>query len=129
MHGDVFRQPERLMVLSSFLGTGSQLVILSAVVILYAMLGDLYAERATILTATIFLYALTSAVAGYTSARYYAHYGGKNHGRDEDDRHLKGRYGYCREKLGQEHSSYCRCVAGFYCMHWWLHQHHRHILL
>lgn len=70
------------MVLSSFLGTGSQLVILSAVVILYAMLGDLYAERATILTATIFLYALTSAVAGYTSARYYAHYGGKNNEMD-----------------------------------------------
>ncbi|KAI8333110.1 hypothetical protein BC941DRAFT_435122 [Chlamydoabsidia padenii] len=78
VYGDVFRQPDRLMLLSSFLGTGSQLVILAAVVIMYAMLGDLYAERATILTATIFLYALTSAVAGYTSARYYAHYGGKN---------------------------------------------------
>ncbi|CAO3588445.1 unnamed protein product [Absidia cylindrospora] len=77
VHGDVFRPPDRLMVLAAFLGTGYQLVLLAAVVILYAMVGDLYAERATILTATIFLYALTSAVAGYTSARYYAHYGGK----------------------------------------------------
>ncbi|KAI8086354.1 uncharacterized protein BX664DRAFT_359893 [Halteromyces radiatus] len=78
VHGDVFRQPDRLMLLSAFMGTGNQLVILSAVVIIYAMLGDLYVERATILTATIFLYALTSAVAGYTSARYYTHYGGKD---------------------------------------------------
>jgi transmembrane 9 superfamily protein 3 len=77
VHGDVFRQPPRLMVMSALMGTGSQLVLLSGVVILFTILGDLYAERATILTATIFLYALTSFVAGYTSARYYAHYGGK----------------------------------------------------
>ncbi|KAI7901106.1 uncharacterized protein BX663DRAFT_457194 [Cokeromyces recurvatus] len=78
VHGDVFRQPPRLMLMSALMGTGSQLVILAAVVILYTILGDLYAERATILTATIFLYALTSFVAGYTSARYYARYGGKD---------------------------------------------------
>lgn len=78
VHGDVFRQPPRLMLMSALLGTGSQLIILAAVVILYTIIGDLYAERATILTATIFLYALTSGVAGYTSARYYANYGGKD---------------------------------------------------
>ncbi|KAI8881538.1 hypothetical protein K501DRAFT_222737 [Backusella circina FSU 941] len=78
VHGDVFRQPPRLMVMSALMGTGSQLVLLSGVVILYTILGDLYAERATILTATIFLYALTSFVAGYSSARYYARYGGKD---------------------------------------------------
>ncbi|KAI8328676.1 hypothetical protein BD560DRAFT_451683 [Blakeslea trispora] len=78
VHGDVFRQPPRLMMMSALMGTGSQLVILAGVVILYTILGDLYAERATILTATIFLYALTSFVAGYTSARYYVRYGGKD---------------------------------------------------
>lgn len=78
VHGDVFRQPPRLMIMSALMGTGSQLVILSGVLILYTILGDLYAERATILTATIFLYALTSFVAGYSSARYYARYGGKD---------------------------------------------------
>ncbi|ORX47505.1 hypothetical protein DM01DRAFT_1339135 [Hesseltinella vesiculosa] len=77
VHGDVFRRPDFLMVLSALLGSGSQLVILAGVVILYTMLGDLYVERATILTATIFLYALTSAVSGYTSARFYVYYGGK----------------------------------------------------
>ncbi|ORY90520.1 hypothetical protein BCR43DRAFT_567041 [Syncephalastrum racemosum] len=77
VHGDVFRQPPRLMIMSALMGTGSQLVILAGVVILYTIVGDLYAERATILTATIFLYALTSGIAGYTSARYYARYGGK----------------------------------------------------
>ncbi|KAI8330931.1 Endomembrane protein 70-domain-containing protein [Blakeslea trispora] len=54
VHGDVFRQPPRLMMMSALMGTGSQLVILAGVVILYTILGDLYAERATILTATIF---------------------------------------------------------------------------
>ncbi|KAF7722163.1 Transmembrane 9 super member 3 [Apophysomyces ossiformis] len=78
VHADVFRQPPRLMLLSAFMGTGSQLVILAAVVILYTIMGDLYAERATILTATVFLYALTSAISGYTSAKYYAHYNGKD---------------------------------------------------
>ncbi|KAJ2959174.1 hypothetical protein NQZ79_g5307 [Umbelopsis isabellina] len=78
LHGDVFRQPPKLMLLSSLIGIGNQLIILSAVVILYTMVGDLYVERATILTATIFLYALTSGVAGYTSASYYAKYGGQD---------------------------------------------------
>lgn len=78
LHGDVFRQPPKLMLLSSLIGVGNQLIILSAVVILYTIVGDLYVERATILTATIFLYALTSGVAGYTSASYYAKYGGKD---------------------------------------------------
>ncbi|KAI8579681.1 hypothetical protein K450DRAFT_241002 [Umbelopsis ramanniana AG] len=78
LHGDVFRQPPKLMLLSSLIGVGNQLMILSAVVILYTIVGDLYVERATILTATIFLYALTSGVAGYTSASYYAKNGGKD---------------------------------------------------
>ncbi|CAO3647151.1 unnamed protein product [Cunninghamella echinulata] len=78
VHGDVFRQPNRLMLLSACLGTGSQLVILAAVIIVYTILGDLYVERATILTATIFIYALTSGISGYTSARYYIYHGGKD---------------------------------------------------
>lgn len=64
------------MLLSACLGTGCQLVILAAVVIIYTILGDLYVERATILTATIFIYALTSGISGYTSARYYIYHGG-----------------------------------------------------
>ncbi|KAI8059892.1 hypothetical protein BC940DRAFT_247236 [Gongronella butleri] len=78
VHADVFRRPDQLMLLSSCLGSGAQLTILAAVVIIFTMLGDLYVERATILTATIFLYAVTSAVSGYTSARYYSYYGGKD---------------------------------------------------
>ncbi|KAI8982524.1 hypothetical protein BDB01DRAFT_792935 [Pilobolus umbonatus] len=78
VHSDVFRQPPRLMLLSSLMGTGSQLVILTGVVILYSIIGDLYVERATILTTTIFLYAIISFAAGYTSSRYYSFYGGKD---------------------------------------------------
>ncbi|KAL1923231.1 uncharacterized protein VTP21DRAFT_9607 [Calcarisporiella thermophila] len=78
VHGDVFRAPPRLMLFSAIYGTGHQLTILAFAVILYTILGDLYLERATILTATIFLYALTSAFAGYTSASTYARYGGRD---------------------------------------------------
>src|SRR4051812_15356749 len=66
------------MFFSALIGTGHQLAVLTAVVIFYTIVGDLYAERATILTATIFLYALTSGLAGYSSASYYTKYGGKD---------------------------------------------------
>ncbi|OZJ05864.1 hypothetical protein BZG36_00936 [Bifiguratus adelaidae] len=78
VHGDVFRSPPQLMAFSALVGTGNQLVVLVFFVILYTIIGDSYAERATILTATIFLYALTSGLAGYRSASIYAQYGGKD---------------------------------------------------
>ena len=66
------------MLFSAILGTGNQLAILTLIIILYTIVGDLYAERATMLTATIFLYALTCGVAGYKSASCYARYGGRD---------------------------------------------------
>ncbi|KND02258.1 uncharacterized protein SPPG_02737 [Spizellomyces punctatus DAOM BR117] len=78
VHGDVFRAPTRLALLSAFIGTGVQLCVLSICVILYTILGDLYLERATMLTATIFIYALTSMLSGYSSGSFYNKYGGKN---------------------------------------------------
>ncbi|KAJ3225796.1 hypothetical protein HK099_006194 [Clydaea vesicula] len=78
VHGDVFRSPSRLTWISAMVGTGTQLVVLSFIIILYTIMGDLYLERATILTATIFLYAVTSMISGYFGGSYYAKYGGKN---------------------------------------------------
>ncbi|KAI8807031.1 hypothetical protein BJ742DRAFT_814165 [Cladochytrium replicatum] len=78
VHGDVFRPPTKLTWISALLGTGMQLNGLALIVILYTIVGDLYLERATILTATIFIYALTSMISGYYSGSYYNQYGGKN---------------------------------------------------
>ncbi|RUS25212.1 Endomembrane protein 70-domain-containing protein [Jimgerdemannia flammicorona] len=106
VHGDVFRPPQQLMLFSALLGTGNQLAILSGVVILYTIVGDLYAERATILTATIFLYALTSGVAGYTSASYYA-----------------------KQGLDPEHDPDGQLVARYADPRYRVHQHRCHLLL
>ncbi|CAO3607523.1 unnamed protein product [Cunninghamella echinulata] len=78
VHGDVFRQPPHIMFMSAFLGTGSQLTIMAALIILYIIFGQSYVERASITTASLVLYILTSIVAGYTSAKFYATYGGRD---------------------------------------------------
>ena len=115
------------MIMSALMGTGCQLVILATVVILYAIMGDLYAERATILTATIFLYALTSGVAGYTSARYYARYGGAFHWgwiREECDTDSATRQG-----VGTKCSLDRQCMARLCCFDRWICQQCCHLLL
>lgn len=42
MHGDVFRPPRSLVVLSAVVGTGAQLALLVLLVILLAIIGMLY---------------------------------------------------------------------------------------
>ncbi|GMH99463.1 hypothetical protein TrLO_g5852 [Triparma laevis f. longispina] len=75
VHGDVFRPPQYLMVFSALLGTGWQLIVIVAGVILFAIAGpvhgDVYEERGEVITAFIVCYTLSSVVAGYTSGRYY----------------------------------------------------------
>jgi len=77
VHRDVFRRPENLVSLSAFLGTGFQLTLLCLTLLGYTIIGDLYTERATILTAAIFIYAVTAIVSGFFSGSYYSKYGGK----------------------------------------------------
>jgi transmembrane 9 superfamily protein 3 len=77
VHGDVFRPPRHLSLIAAGVGSGVQLVSLALIVMVYTILGDLYLERATILTASIFLYAVTSLISGFFSGSYYAKYGGK----------------------------------------------------
>ncbi|KAJ3044211.1 hypothetical protein HDV00_002889 [Rhizophlyctis rosea] len=78
VHGDVFRSPSHLTMFSALLGTGIQLCALMFSVIICTIIGDLYVERATIMTATVFLYALTSLVSGYYAGGFYTRYGGRN---------------------------------------------------
>ncbi|XP_078433979.1 transmembrane nine 1 [Wolffia australiana] len=78
VHGDVFRSPQSLAILSALVGTGAQLSLLVLLVILLAIVGTLYVGRGTIITTFIVCYALTSFVSGYVSGGLYSRSGGKN---------------------------------------------------
>jgi len=78
VHGDIFRRPPHCAILSTLLGSGIQLIILGFIVIVYTMLRDLYLEQATILSSTIFIYAITSMIGGYYSGSFFAQYGGRS---------------------------------------------------
>lgn len=78
VHGDVFRPPAALDLLSALVGTGVQLALLVLVVILVTIAGTLFVERGTIVTAFIVLYALTSFVSGYVSGSFYARNDGQS---------------------------------------------------
>lgn len=78
IHGDVFRPPANPMTFAAFVGTGHQLAWASFFVILYTIFGQEWTERASIMTATIFIYAFTSMISGYSSSSQYAQYGGKD---------------------------------------------------
>ncbi|GAB4847845.1 Transmembrane 9 super member 1 [Ancistrocladus abbreviatus] len=78
VHGDVFRPPHSLVLLSAVVGTGAQLALLVLLVILLAIVGMLYVGRGAIVTTFIICYALTSFIAGYVSGGMYSRNGGKS---------------------------------------------------
>ncbi|KAI9080672.1 hypothetical protein K1719_037338 [Acacia pycnantha] len=78
VHGDVFRPPHNLVILSAVVGTGAQLALLVLLVILLAIVGMLYVGRGAIVTTFIVCYALTSFISGYVSGGMYSRHGGKS---------------------------------------------------
>ncbi|XP_071697574.1 transmembrane 9 superfamily member 1-like [Rutidosis leptorrhynchoides] len=78
VHGDVFRPPRNMVLLSALVGTGAQMAILILLVILLAIVGMLYVGRGAIVTTFIVCYALTSFVSGYVSGGMYSRNGGKS---------------------------------------------------
>ncbi|KAG6495782.1 hypothetical protein ZIOFF_043610 [Zingiber officinale] len=78
VHGDVFRSPRSLVLLSALIGTGAQLATLVLLVILLAIVGTLYVGRGSIITTFIVCYALTSFISGYVSGGLYSRNGGKS---------------------------------------------------
>ncbi|GMJ06852.1 transmembrane nine 1, endomembrane protein 12 [Hibiscus trionum] len=78
VHGDVFRPPRNLALLSAVVGTGAQLAMLVLLVILLAIVGTLYVGRGAIVTTFILCYAFTSFISGYVSGGMYSRNGGKN---------------------------------------------------
>ncbi|KAF8253782.1 hypothetical protein K440DRAFT_575700 [Wilcoxina mikolae CBS 423.85] len=78
IHGDVFRPPKNPMLLSIFLGSGSQLFFMAGITIAFALLGFLSpSNRGSLGTVAILLYTLLGFVGGYVSARVYKTLGGE----------------------------------------------------
>jgi transmembrane 9 superfamily member 2/4 len=73
VHGDVFRPPHTAPALFAvFVGTGVQLTVMTFLVLFFAMLGLVSpAQRGNILTATMLLFVLSGAFAGYNAARVH----------------------------------------------------------
>ncbi|KAJ8903630.1 hypothetical protein NDN08_004732 [Rhodosorus marinus] len=74
---DVFRPPRQHVLLSVLSGTGVQLVVIVAITLQIALLGFLTPEyRGRLAMAAVTLWILTSALAGYTSARVHGYMDG-----------------------------------------------------
>ena len=79
IHGDVFRPPAAKGLLCIFTGSGAQLLCMTTITLLFALLGFLSpANRGGLLTAMLTLWVLASGVCGYVSARQYSGLGGTN---------------------------------------------------
>lgn len=77
VHGDVFRSPPHPLLFSALIGAGYQLVSVVFCVILFAIIGELYTERGSMLSTGIFVYAATSPINGYFGGSLYARLGGR----------------------------------------------------
>uniref|UniRef100_A0AC35UBU4 Transmembrane 9 superfamily member n=1 Tax=Rhabditophanes sp. KR3021 TaxID=114890 RepID=A0AC35UBU4_9BILA len=72
LHANVFRPPKQVMFLAVFVGSGSQILLSSAVTILFACLGFLSpANRGSLMTFALVFYAIFGIASGYVSARVF----------------------------------------------------------
>lgn len=78
VHGDIFRPPRKGMLLSVFLGQGTQIFIMTFITLFLACLGFLSpANRGALMTCSVVLWVLLGTPAGYVSARMYKTFGGE----------------------------------------------------
>lgn len=78
VHGDVFRSPKNSLLLTTFVGTGVQIGVMSLMTLFLACLGFLSpASRGALMTTSIVCYVLLGTVGGYVSARLYKMLGGE----------------------------------------------------
>ncbi|MCJ1426879.1 hypothetical protein MMC29_004782 [Sticta canariensis] len=79
VHGDVFRTPKNPLVLSVFLGNGSQLFVMTGTTLVFALFGFLSpSNRGSLGGAMILLYTIFGFIGGYVSARVYKTFGGES---------------------------------------------------
>ncbi|ORY95586.1 hypothetical protein BCR43DRAFT_515700 [Syncephalastrum racemosum] len=78
VHGDVFRPPTRPMLLSVFVGSGTQLIAMTALTLVFAVLGFLSpSNRGSLATVMVIFFMVFGCIAGYVSARIYKMNGGE----------------------------------------------------
>ncbi|KAI8099406.1 uncharacterized protein BX664DRAFT_321174 [Halteromyces radiatus] len=78
VHGDVFRPPTRPMLLSVLVGSGSQLIAMTGLTLVFAVLGFLSpSNRGSLGTMMVIFFMVFSCISGYTSARIYKMNGGE----------------------------------------------------
>lgn len=79
VHGDVFRPPKNPLLLSVLIGNGAQLFGMTALTILFSLLGFLSpSNRGALGTTVIIFYTLFGFVGGYVSSRVYKFFGGES---------------------------------------------------
>ncbi|KAI0342185.1 endosomal P24A protein [Trametopsis cervina] len=77
VHGEVFRTPQKSLVLSVLVGNGSQLCAMVGVTLVFALLGFLSpSNRGSLATVMMLCWTFFGSVSGYFSSRAYASMGG-----------------------------------------------------
>jgi transmembrane 9 superfamily protein 3 len=77
VHGDVFRAPAYNLLFSTLVGTGYQVTVVSFIVIMFSIMGDLYVGRGSIVTTVIFVYAGCAPISGFFGGGLYARNSGE----------------------------------------------------
>lgn len=73
VHGEVFRPPKKRMWLSVAVGSGAQLLAMSAVTLVFALFGFLSpSNRGALSTLMLVAYTLFGCISGYVSSRVFA---------------------------------------------------------
>ncbi|PON79238.1 Nonaspanin [Parasponia andersonii] len=76
---DVFRHLSNKSLLAAALGSGTQLFILTVLILVLGLIGIFHSyNRGRLLTALIIIYTITSTIAGYTATSFYCQLGGTN---------------------------------------------------
>ncbi|KAI6215882.1 Transmembrane 9 superfamily member [Aphelenchoides besseyi] len=78
VHGDVFRPPQYPLMFCSMIGTGYHLLSVLFITIGLSILAEFYTERGSLLSATIFVYAICAPVNGFFGGSMYSRVGGQN---------------------------------------------------
>jgi len=79
VHADVFRSPRYPMLFATFCGSGMQLLCMSIITIIFGLLGFLSSSRrGQLLISLLSSYVLLGYIAGFTAARIYKTFKGKN---------------------------------------------------
>ncbi|KAL3582347.1 hypothetical protein D5086_016679 [Populus alba] len=72
IHGDVFQYPYYKSLFAAAVGSGTQLFTLTILLLILGMAGAFHPyKQGYLFISLVVIYALTSALAGYTSAYYY----------------------------------------------------------